>query len=409
MNGDLLTETLREIAERTDYPTTPVSTVAARARAMRGRRRRTTVLTAAAVVVAIAVPGALWSHRSPDTSPGPPPELSSGPSSSPTASTSQPPVIALDALPKGPEPTVDYLDGETFVGISGEHLDLPPGTDAVARARGGGLLVATADSAPEPAFVQGFAGRLALVDQGPDHTGRVDLGCGAMQFAFSADGTQVAYWSMTGCDPTRGGTLYLGSLSSMGEAGPGGVATAPGQVDLPVGLLSGDGAVVNVVRPDGSPEGVWVVGSGAPRRIPGVERAHGVSESTGVLSGITAEGSSVVVDATSGDVRWVAPAGWVLGRFSLDGDHVVAARSTGSTTHYAILDAATGRMVTEVPEVAGSEVLDTAWGEDGSLMLVLDDHQESVIARCTLDGQLSRATPVAPDGDVANYRFATTP
>jgi hypothetical protein len=406
---DLLTDALRDRTERTAYPSTPITAVAVRARAVRARRRRTTALAAAAAVAAVVAPTAFWLNRSPSASPSPSHELSSGPTSSPTVSTSEPPIMALLALPKGPEPDVDYLDGDTFVGISGEHLAVPPGTDAVARARGGGLLVATADRSGGPVFVNGFAGRLALVDQKPDHTGHQDLGCGVMQFAFSADGTQAGYWVMTSCDPTRGGTLYLGSLSTMGESGPAGVPTAPGQVDIPVGVLPGDDAVVNAVKPDGSSDGVWVIGSGAPQRIPGLENAEGVSESTGAVSGTTHDGTSVVVDASSGSVQWSAPDGWVLGKFSLDGEHVVAARSVGSTTRYSILDAATGHSVTDVPAVVGTEVIETAWAEDGSLMLVLDDHQESAIVRCTLAGQLTRATPVASDGDVAHYRFGTTP
>jgi hypothetical protein len=315
--------------------------------------------------------------------------------------------MALNALPRSPEPTVDYVDGDTFVGISGEHLSLPPGTNEVVRSRGGGLMVTIAKRSNEPVFTQGFAGHLALVDN-PQHAAQVDLGCGAMQFAFSADGTQSAYWAMRGCDPTRGGTLYLGVLNTMGESGPAGVPTPPGQIDEPVGVLGGDRVVVNAFKPDGTPDGVWVMGSGAPRRIPGLDRAQGVSESTGVVSGIQPDGSSVLVDAASGGIRWSAPDGWMLGKLSLDGAHVVASHSVGGTTRYAIVDASRGHPVTDVPEVSGTEVLDTAWAEDGSLMLVLDDHQSSAIVRCTVHGDLGLATPVASDGTVAHYRFSTT-
>jgi hypothetical protein len=72
-----------------------------------------------------------------------------------------------------------------------------------------------------------------------------------MQFALSEDGTQSAYWVMKGCDPTAGGTLYLGVLNTMGESGPAGVSTPPGQIEEPVGVLSGDSVVINALRPDG--------------------------------------------------------------------------------------------------------------------------------------------------------------
>ena len=194
----------------------------------------------------------------------------------------------------------------------------------------------------------------------------------------------------------------------MGESGPVGAPTPAGRVEIPVGVLSGGSVVVNAVRPDGTADGVWVIGSGVARRIPGLDTAQGVSESGGVVSGTRSDGTSVVVDAASGGIRWIAPGGWTLGRFSLDGAHVVAGRSVGATTRYRILDAASGRPVTDVPEVAGTDVSETVWAEDGSLMLVVDDHQVSAIVRCTLHGELSRVTPVAADGEVAHYRFGTT-
>ena len=109
--------------------------------------------------------------------------------------------------PTAAQPAIDYIDGNVFVGIFGEHLALPPGTNAVVRAPGGGLVVATAERPHLPVFLQGLAGRLFEVDQRPDLTAQNALGCGAMQFAVSADGTQAAYWRMTRCDPTQGGAL----------------------------------------------------------------------------------------------------------------------------------------------------------------------------------------------------------
>jgi hypothetical protein len=397
---DLLSDALRDRVERTDYPSTPLSAVAGRAGAIRARRRRTTFLAAAAAVAVVTVPGAVWLGHSPGSSPTPADPSSTGP----TVSTSEPPGMALNALPRGPKPAVDYVDGETFVGISGEQLPLPPGTNEVVRARGGDVMVATARRSHEVAFTQGFAGQLALVD---GQASPVDLSCGAMQFAFSADGTQSAYWAMKGCDPASGGTLYLGVLNTMGESGPAGVATPPGQIEEPVGVLSGDSVVVNAFGPDGTPDGVWIMGSGAPERIPGLDRAQGVSESTGVVAGILSDGSSALVDA-SGAIQWSAPKGWLLGKISLDGSHVVASHSEGGTTRYTMLDALNGHPVIDVPEVTGTEVVDTAWAEDGSLMLVLDDQESSAIVRCTVHGDLSRATAVAADGSVAHYRFSTT-
>jgi hypothetical protein len=193
----------------------------------------------------------------------------------------------------------------------------------------------------------------------------------------------------------------------MGEAGPQGVATPPGLVQQPVGLLQG-GFLANSYHLDGSPAGVWVFGVGTtPHRVPGLVGAEGVQSATFAISGRVADGRSAVV-AQSGHVRWYAPDGWVLGKFSLDGRYVLAAHTTDSVTGYRILDAGDGHTIADVPPVAGTEVLDTAWSEDGSLMLVLDDHRRSLIVRCTVSGDLSRATPLAADGEVAHYRFGTT-
>src|SRR5262249_53888996 len=119
--ADLLTTTLQERTDGTAYPSTPMATVAARAGRIRARRRRTTALAAAAAVAVVAGSSVLWLGRSPDSSPAPSNELSSGPTS-PSTQQSGPPEVSLASLPAGPKPDVDYLAGDTFIGISGQHV-----------------------------------------------------------------------------------------------------------------------------------------------------------------------------------------------------------------------------------------------------------------------------------------------
>ena len=112
---DLLTRTLTGVTETTEYPTTPMSTVVARSRAIRGaRRRRIAALTAAAVVVAGGLSATLLLGHGDDSTPGP-----TGP---------------LGELPQGPAPKLDYLDGDTFVATAGVRISSP--TFAQGRERG---------------------------------------------------------------------------------------------------------------------------------------------------------------------------------------------------------------------------------------------------------------------------------
>ena len=102
---DLLTRTFTEVTETTAYPTTPMSTVLARSRAIRGaRRRRVASLAAAAVVVGGLSASLLLGHGG-DSTPAP-----SGP---------------LGELPQGPAPKIDYLDGDTFVASTGDRISSP--------------------------------------------------------------------------------------------------------------------------------------------------------------------------------------------------------------------------------------------------------------------------------------------
>jgi hypothetical protein len=292
-------------------------------------------------------------------------------------------------------------------------------------AQGGGLLVSTLMQARRsPIFAHGTVGRIAVTDQsgGPAH----DLGCGSLRFAISADRTQTAYWLMNGCRLSRGGTLYAGPLSTMGQSGQPGIPTPKGLVESPVGFV-GAGVVTNASRPVGgtarTTDSVWVLGAGAPQRITTLRDAASVTEggpSGDLVAGSLSGGGSGVVDLATGKVLWTAPRGWFLGAFSLDGTHVLARSiaSTGNTME--ILDAADGHLVAKVPPVKGTITYGQAWGEDGSLEIVLGSGSVatgptrgavSAIVRVTPTGHLTRVTPVVRNrpNPAPDYRLGTNP
>lgn len=406
---DVLTRTLREVTEHTDYPSMPIATVTRRARTLRARHRRTTVLAAVAAVAAVAAPAAVWLDLFPGGSPSPARELGSGPTSRPTRSTSPPPIASLDSLPRGARPGIDYADDATYVDMNGTHSS----SGALRKARAvtpvrGGLLVALPTNLPDS--------RIGTLDLLTDH-GDQGLGCGANRFAMSADGVESAYWVMDSCTTGSAGRLYTGVNNTMGEGGPSYVATPAGRVVQPVGFTS-QGVVVNQTTPTGTPRGVWIYGSQAgPTRVPGLASAGGTDEGDDLISGRLAVDPSaeVVVHAATGVPVAYAPS-WSLGQFSPDGKYVLGyAPGDGlGTDRYAVVDVATGRLVTELDHRgAASSLLQPVWESDTSVLAVAQDwtDRRDAIVRFDLQGHATRAT--APRQEVDQnfpvYRLATRP
>jgi hypothetical protein len=243
---DLLTDALNDRAERTDYPTTPLSTVAGRAGAVRARRRRTTSVLAAAAVVAVVVPGAVWLGHSPGSSPQPGQSLSSGPTTSPTtqptAHSSDP--LVLDALPQGKKPGIDYLVGDTYVTMNGDRITSPVFRRATTATSVRGGVLASVPPAPGLLSQSGIANTY-LLSGGEHHF----LGCGSDRFAMSTDGVESAYWLADSCPfaSNVAGALYSGVNNTMGESGPGRSATPVGSQVEPIGVIQ-QGTVVDVVH-----------------------------------------------------------------------------------------------------------------------------------------------------------------
>jgi hypothetical protein len=404
---DLLTRTLHERTERTGYPATPVSTVAARARGVRARRRRTSALAVAATLAVVAVPGAVWLSRSPDSSSGPTVAPSTTPSS-PTVSSGVPATLA--DLSFGHRPGIDYLDDDTYVGMGGGNVTDPllRKATSVSLVRGG-LLVALRSTLPDDRV-----GDLQLVsDQGDQ-----GLGCGANRFAISADRVESAYWVMDSCTTGGAGKLYSGVNNTMGESGPSYVATPAGRVVQPVGFVS-QGVVANLATPDhGDDQGVWVYGpQGGPTRVRGLATAGGTEQSDDLIAGQVAGDLStgIIVHASTGAPVAYIPS-WTLGQFSADGRYVLGVqRRDGEPDGYAIFDAATGDKVTEFGSTPLGEfgIRQVAWDVDDTVLAVAQDGRSSddAIVRFDLHGHTTLATEPKPAADPSFpvFRLATRP
>jgi hypothetical protein len=399
---DLLTDALHDRVERTDYPSTPLSTVTGRAGAIRAHRRRTTALAAAAAVAVVVVPGALWLGRSPGGSAQPGQTLSSGPTSSPTDTGA---TGDLASLPLGAKPGIDYIVGDTYVTMNGDRITSPAfGTAGTATPVRGGILTATAPGQMGPFTLS----HVALVVDGAAQP----LGCGTASFAMSADGVQSAYWLADSCTPGGAGRLYSGVNNTMGDSGPAHTATPSGAIDVPAGIVQ-QGVVVNDVggdRGDG-PNPLLIGWDGTTTPLDQLRLVGGSDENNDVVSGLLASEShtGAVVDVSTGAVRWRAP-GWQLGQFSNDGKYVLAQRLDASAG-YAILDAVTGTRVVELDPLGDNVLISQiAWDFDDTLLAVAGDGQQEAIVRFDLQGHATRATatkPVTAGNDV--YRLATRP
>ncbi|HEY2879401.1 hypothetical protein [Nocardioides sp.] len=395
---DLLTRSLHEVTEHTDYQTTPLATVVRRAGIVRGRRRRTTALAAAAVAAVAVTPTAVWLNHSPDTSSGPTTTLS------PTVSSGS--ATSLTDVPFGHAPGIDYLDGNTYLDMNGGRIKDPALTTATAATPvRDGLLFALPGETPDRADLW-------------IHTTNGDqrLGCGRNRFAISDDGVVSAYWVTDSCNPDSAGKLYDGVNNTMGEGGPGFVRTPAGVMIDPVGIQT-EAVVVNAWHGQDPTAELIDIGTGRATPLSALRIVTGSDENNHVVSGEIAGqpagqvGESAVVDATTGSVRWRTD--WQLGQFSADGKYVVGLRSgEGSTDSYAVFDAVTGQKVADFPTWSSGWITQVAWDLDDTLLAVVNDGSDrTAIVRFGRNGLVTRATPVRQKkyASVDVFRLATRP
>lgn len=364
---DLLTRTFTEVTDATEYAATPMGSVVSRFETRRRARRRTTALVAAATVVLVGGVSTLAVRGGDDSTPAP-----TGP---------------LGDIRQGPAPRIGYLEGDTFVTTSGLRFTAPVlarAEDAVAWRNG--VLVAGRLTLRHPystiTFVTGSS--------------TSNVGCGQPGFAVPTDGGAPTYWLYSRCKMIiKKGTFVRGTTYT---------DTPKGAVVWPIGNVAGgivvaasayelrvESPVLVIPRDNGH----WVA---LPLRIP-----RGASEATDLVSGEGERiGSSLVVDASSGAVRWRAHA-WTLGKFSTSGRYVVGDQEVGKQPEpdvgdvIGIFDAVTGRQILrkELPGLT----FDTqpVWeGDDSVLVVAEDDQGREAIVRVALDGTVTRATAVVP-------------
>ena len=381
---DLFARTLSKVVETTHYPTTSTATVAARSRALaRAGRRATALVVAAAAVVAVGGSAAVALDRG-------------------DASTQRPvvhldPAGSLPDIPQGKAPQVAFLDGNAFVTADGERITAPVfGSATTAATFGTGVLVASPTTSQYP-----FA-TISLVSDGSTRR----LGCGTPSFAVGSG--DPAYWLTDGCRFVGPGRLFHGTTTTSTTKGviysPAGSTSSGVVANGTVGLRQGAGGGGPVlIRPDGSSS-----------RIARVAAVAAVSPSGDLAVGFTTQGSGTVIELSTGAVQWRARTG-TLGHFSASGRYVVTTQSVGVQTVQGvgdvvgIRDAATGHEVrsTVLPNL--SIVGRPVWEGDESVLVVVEDrHQQQAIVRVGLDGTVTRATPVAPEG-AGSFRLAASP
>ena len=385
---DLLTRTLTGITETTDYPTTPMATVVARSRTIRGgRRRRIAALAAAAVVLAGGLSATLLLGHDGDSTPAP-----TGP---------------LGEFEQGPAPTLDYLDGATFVASNGDRVSSPTFARAASAVRWkSGVLVASRGTTRHPNM------SLSFVSGGVT----TRLGCGASSFAVPPAGGDPVYWLATRCRPGGGGSLVQGDTRT---------GTPKGATFAPVGLTE-DGVVVFTTSSGlRVPSHALVIPPGHGSAIPlRLAIPRGSSAAAGLVAGEARDFQrSAVVDASTGAVLWRTAPAWTLQKFSVAGRYVAGLQSVGVQPSpdvgdiVGVWDAATGHPVLQ-KALPGLIVVAAGWEDDDSLLVVAEDRRgQEAILRIGLDGTVTRTTPVVAgvprpaEGrpPLATLRLAATP
>ena len=369
---ELLRDSLREEAARTEHEPTPLEQVAWRARSLRRNRRArvagVSLVAAAAAVppVALTVPGMIAAdpHRQ-------------------TGSR------LFAAMPDSGAPTVDWLDGELLHRAGGTEQQVPFEDVRSFLPFRQGVLATTYADAP--------AGLARIVTLGADGSVTREE-CGSPLLALDGDvatravsydcrrgwdqGVEVSWQDVTGPQPSDDVIVTPNGFS----------------VD-PVGKR-GDFLFYNSTPVDGG--GSEVVRShllGPPDQLEGLATAADVSRDGRWLLAVTGAGRDVVADAVTGAVRNGLSARAVA--FSPDDRHVAAVTADGRLT---VLDARTGEPVVGPVDDAGELFADVpgriAWESPTRLLAVTTEAGEEAVVRVDLDGTVTRATGPRPRGSL---------
>ena len=365
---DLLRESLRAEAARTEHEPTPLEQVAWRARSVRRTRRARVAAVSLVAAAAVAAPVALIVPGLLATDPAPAPQ--------PFAS-----------LRESYGPTVAWVDGDRYhsadgqtstIGVTGIQEFLP---------YRGGLLATVRDDLPN--------GQSRVVTLDPDGTVGSDE-CGSPRLGLDEAGEVALSLAVYECSPRWSGASF--EWRGVRSPQPGDdLLTMPTDMTTDPVAVRGDLTYYNAADLDGRKPGAYrlVTGLGPPERIPGLGVVVDVSLDGGRVAGTTSDGREVVADADTGEVRTELPSRAVS--FSPDGEHVAAVSLSDGRLE--ILDAETGALVAATD--AGTFDDRVAWESDDRLLAVAVDGGDESLLRVDLDGTVSRATEVRPAGSLA--------
>jgi hypothetical protein len=354
-----------------------------RARRIRQRRAALVAGLAAVAIVAVAVPAGvlLGSHDAsapapigsesvvPTTTTASTAPASSSPATS--SATSQPAGAGLGGLPIGKQTTLTYLD--------------PTGTMHNDQALPGG----DKGSDPVTAFTPYHGGWIVFYDltmKQYDSSGAVvATGDQAANLVVSDDGTQTAWQT--------GRTVHTGIASGMGE----GEQTIHLAADEGLVGFLGDGVAVS----DGT--GLRVLtGTDTSTTIATTVTPTVVSRSANLIGGVMgtpAQGDQegAMADGTTGTVLWHNS--WRPAAISQDGKYVAAVPvvDNGEPSAVAILDARTGAVVAQTPDLSGKFHLglSLAWDDDRVVFAVApaDGQEKQALAALDTSGRLEQVSP----------------
>ncbi|WP_235735709.1 hypothetical protein [Nocardioides alcanivorans] len=394
------------------------------ARSIRRRRRIGTGIAAAAVLAVIAVPTTLVINETRnDSSPGPADTITRTPDQDPSPPAPDRPtsvpddkeasVQALEDMPVGEAPTVEYLHGDTIHLRDGSEVPAPETAQRITAISGyhGGWLVAEEGSDDDHAD--------ATFRQYDASGSEVSTTPGNPMFAVSNDGTQLAWWTWNSDEEV--GELHSASPSGMGEGDGPVQETGDASWVVPIGYLASGELVYGATKEGGGQVTRVTDFAGKVRDIDGLASVSSTDQLGNRIAGQTTRGQrgdelrAIVVDGTTGEELWHKD-GWSLGRFSPDGEHVIGYESGPDPMKVAILDADDGTVVTQV-DLHGDHGLgydEVVWNDDSSLAIEAyvfagtdaEPHPGAVLLLDTED-TLTRATDVDAGDD--GWVFLPTP
>lgn len=347
------------------------------------RRRRIASGAVAAAVLAIAVPTALSVTNGPNRSadpvaPTPSPSVTKEPTPRPDGTFA----LTTTGLERSGEPAITYIYDAQIIEADGSSTPVDEQYTDVTPYAGGWLASGN--------------GEVVFLDTAGEVT---DSSPGAGTIAVTTDGENVAYY-----EPG-----LLTAVSADGSD-PMTWEFSPDAAVVPVGMLDDRTVVYNEDSVD--PVVMVAIDDGETSPVPGMIRADGVSDASGLVAGLTRSrpdgGScSAVVDPLAGE-QWMT-CNFQLGQFSPDGRYVLASDAYVDglgATDVAILDAHTREVVVRYQRQGRDNLFvhEAVWEDDTHVLASVYQDGAWTMVRMDLEGNLSAASP-AVEGDETSWPF----